>query len=132
MRRRAGALLIVAALVASVMALRDATMSSGGTAGPGTAMEVVVRSHLVRRPQSARLEMTTNLIDVCGLEISSEVLDRTMEPIDSGLYRFWLRPAPGDSDEREFRGCLEDARVDHLQLDVLRMQRLDMEGLPEA
>jgi len=132
MRRKAGALLIVAALVASVVALRDATMSSGGTAGPGSAMEVVVRSHLVREPPSSMLEMTTNLIDVCGLEISSQVLDRTVELIRPNVYRFWLRPAPGNSDRREFRGCLEDARVDHLQLEVLRMERLDAEGLPQA
>lgn len=63
--------------------------------------------------------MVRALVDVCRLEVYADLI--TTDRLDADEFLLMLSPL-NDSDCRQLHGCLEDTRVQHLQLDVLRME----------
>jgi hypothetical protein len=112
-----------------VVLLRQETMSVHTLGAPGSSTVVVVEASA--RPQRS----TTRVAALARAQIAlcrTEVHDETREPdVVHSLpwtFTFRLRPALDESDRRQLHGCLEDARVDHLQLQVVSMEDGDGDG----
>ena len=48
-----------------------------------------------------------------------------LERLSDGTYRAILQPALDQTNEKQFRGCLNDWLLDGVQLDVVRLVELD-------
>ena len=59
----------------------------------------------------------------CRLEVESD-LAGPIERLGHGRYRAVLVPALDDSNQRQFRGCLEDWVIDHVRLDVEALDQI--------
>lgn len=113
----------VVALVATaaIVGLREATMSRHTPSPPDSRTDVVVRASTHKADSGAsRTELTEAMIAVCRLQVHAEPVG-IMHRVDDRVYAFSLRPALDDSDRRQLAGCLQDARVDHVLLNVLAM-----------
>lgn len=118
MRRAAVGALLAVGLVAAVFALRDATLSTHQPVADGSEVVVVVRSSTHGgEPGQTLAELTEALLLVCRLEVPSDPAGR-LEDLGDGRFRTVLRPALDRSNRRQFQGCVEDWRVDHLRVDV--------------
>jgi len=118
--------LVALAVVAGVLALRERTMTRHEPGRPGTATEVVVRARVRgATPRSAPDEFAAALLLACRLEVDAEPAG-PMERPGPGVqrYRLVLEPALDEFDERRLHGCLEDARLDHVQLEVVSLRPL--------
>ena len=116
--------LLVAAVV-GIYALRSATMSRDTPPGVGSSLAVVLRAYTVREPESATEQYARTLVRTCRLQVDSTLVEEGFLDVGSDVFRFVLRPALHPSDRRELHGCLEDARIEHLQADVLSIQEYD-------
>ncbi len=118
--------------VAAVLALREATLSTHQAVAPGSRTEVVVESETdhAERGQTVT-EMTQAIMQTCRLEVASDLVGE-VEPINTegdpsvdedqeGVFRAVLQPALDETNERQFRGCLEDWTIDQLLVDVIRI-----------
>lgn len=126
MKRLLAGLGVVAALVVAVVLLRDATMAVRETMPPGSRTEVVVEADVVREEVHTAHDLTRALVLVCETDVRTEIAGEVeqLSPRSDGTYRFVFSPALSDSEQIRLRGCLQDATVDHLQLEVLRLRRL--------
>ncbi len=68
--------------------------------------------------------MTRSLFLACRLEVNSDVVSEAFDVVGPSSFQFVLQPALDDADERQLRGCLEDVRIDQLQLEVVAMERV--------
>jgi hypothetical protein len=118
--------------VAAVLALREATLSTHQPVAPDSQTEVVVESETdhAERGQTVT-EMTQAIMQTCRLEVSSDIVGE-IEPVETagdpsldedqqGVFRAVLQPALDETNERQFRGCLEDWTIDQLLVDVIRI-----------
>ncbi len=118
--------------VAGVLALREATLSTHEPVAPQSRTEVVVESETdhAERGQTVT-EMTQAIMQTCRLEVASDLVGE-VEPINTegdpsvdedqeGVFRAVLQPALDETNERQFRGCLEDWTIDQLLVDVIRI-----------
>jgi hypothetical protein len=122
MARAAIGVLVAAGLVAAVVGLRDATLSTHQPSPPGSEVAVVVRSSAHgAEPGQTLSELTEALLLVCRLEVTSDPTG-PLEDLGHGRFRTILRPALDRSNRRQFRGCVEDWRVDQLRVDVESME----------
>lgn len=134
MRRLVVGTVLAAGLAVGILALRDATLTTHQPVPARSELAVVVRSSTHRGEGGQTLaEMTEALRLVCRLEVSSDPMGR-LEDLGDGRFRMVLRPALDHSNRRQFRGCVEDWRIDHLRVDVETMQdqRARADGPPEA
>jgi hypothetical protein len=84
-------------------------------------MELIVSAKTKGGEKSQRLpEMVEAQLLACRLEVNSD-LDGPIERLGEGRYRAVLDTALDDTNRRQFRGCLEDWIVDHLQLGVVEL-----------
>jgi hypothetical protein len=114
----------VAIGVVGVVALRDATLSTHQDVAPDSRIEVVVSGRVKGGEQGQSLdEMVEAQIQECRLEVNSDVVG-DIEPQGSGRFRAVLMPSMDQTNRRQFRGCLEDWRIDQFQLDVIRLEEL--------
>lgn len=98
-------------------------MSRHTPSDPSSRMEVLVRA----RPHNDDIDVadaTETLFAVCLLEARSRHTDRDVRRVDERTWSFRIRPALDESDQRQLRGCLEDARIDRYQADVVEMRLL--------
>ena len=120
---------------AAVLALREATLSTHQPVGRGSQTEVVVESETdhAERGQTVA-EMTEAIMLTCRLEVTSDLVGE-IEVVETegnaavaedqeGIFRAVLAPALDDTNERQFRGCLEDWTIDQLLVDVLRIEEI--------
>ena len=107
--------------VAGVLALREATLSTHEPVR-AQAMELVVsaRTHGGEDDQTLE-EMVEAQLLACRLEVTSDP-DGAIEPLGDGRFRVVLVPAMDESNRRQFRGCVEDFMIDHVQMDVVGME----------
>lgn len=112
--------LVVLVLAVGILMLRDATMSRETPVDEQRDLAVQVRAHVLDEPPGVITGMVRALVDVCRLEVYTKLV--AADRLDADEFRFVLSPTLNDSDRRQLHGCLEDARVQHLQLDVLRME----------
>jgi hypothetical protein len=104
--------------VVGVLALREATLS---THEPVDAREtdLVVSAETKGGEKNQTLsEMVEAQLLACRLEVESD-LAGPVERVGDGRYRAVLVPALDETNRRQFRGCLEDWVIDHLQVDVI-------------
>ena len=111
----------VVALVAVFLVLRDATLSTHQRVDPNSSIELVVRVSLNgnERGQNAD-EIAEALISSCRLEVNSDPVGEPRR-LDHGRYRVRLVPSMDRTDQRQFRGCIEDWTIDHVRADVERL-----------
>jgi hypothetical protein len=108
-----------------VRALSDATLSTHTEMAADSRIEVVVdiATNGGEIGQSID-EMVEAQIVTCRLEVHSDVVG-DIEAIGNGRFRATLSPSMDHTDQRQFRGCLEDWIIDHIKLDVVRLTTLD-------
>jgi hypothetical protein len=111
--------------VVAVVALREATLSTHQPIAPDSQIEVVVAARLKNAEPGQTLdEMVEAQLVACRLEVSSDIVG-DIEPVrDGSHFRAVLAPSMDETDRRQFRGCLEDWRIDSFRLDVTRLAEL--------
>ena len=88
-------------------------------------MELIVSATPAGGERSQTLaEMVEAQLLTCRLEVHSDITG-SIESLGDGRFRAVLEPALDQTDRRQFRGCVEDFVVDHLQIDVLEFNELD-------
>lgn len=112
-----GAVALVLA-VAGVVALRDATLSTHQPVAPGSRIELVLRIE-ARGGEAGQtdVEAASALISMCRLEVSSDPVGQP-RALGEGRFTVVLTPSMDLTDQRQFRGCLEDWTLDHVRADV--------------
>jgi hypothetical protein len=115
------AVVAVVALVAAVLLLRDATLSTHQPVDPDSQIELVL--HVSTRGGEAGqtlAEMAEAQVLTCRLEVNSDPVT-PLEDLGDGRFRVVLEPSMDTTDQRQFRGCLEDWTIDHVRSDVERL-----------
>ena len=111
--------------VLGVGALREATLSTHQPVPADSEISVVVRAHLRGgEPSQTLAEMVEAQLYECRLEVTSDVVG-PIDHLGEGEFRAVLAPSMDETNRRQFRGCLEDWRLDHLSLDVLELDVVD-------
>ena len=117
----------------AVLALREATLSTHERVDPDSQTEVVVEAETdhAERGQTVA-EMTQAIMLTCRLEVSSDLVgdielvetegDPAVDEDQEGVFKAVLQPALDDTNERQFRGCLEDWTIDQLLVDVVHFE----------
>ena len=118
--RGLGAVVGLALGLGAVLALREATLSTHQAVPPDSSVEFVVHSRVNRGERSSLDTMTESLVRLCELEVAPEI-DGPVEDLGDDRFRFVLRPALDDTDRTQFRGCVEDWKIDNLLVDVESM-----------
>ncbi len=120
MLRPFAAAVAVVVLGFGVIALRDATLSTHRAVPSDSSIELIFRiaSHGAERGQTLD-EVAEALVITCRLEVTSD--PGPIEHLDSQRFRVVLRPSMDDTDQRQFRGCIEDWTIDHVRADVERL-----------
>ncbi len=131
--------------IAGVLALREATLSTHQEVHPDSRTEVIIEAESDHAEQGQTVEeMAVAILLTCRLEVTADLVgdvehlggveddeieddegpydddDGVPEP-DEGVFRAVLQPALDETNERQFRGCLEDWTIDQLLVDVLRI-----------
>jgi hypothetical protein len=106
--------------VVAVMALREATLSTH-EAVDGDGMELVVSARTRGGERDQTLpEMVEAQLLTCRLEVTSD-LAGPIEALGDGRFRAVLTPAMDETNRRQFRGCVEDFMIDHVQINVIEL-----------
>lgn len=126
--RAIGTLVGIAVLGVGVYLLRDSTMSRHSVQDASSRLEVLIGADLRgSEPGHHVLDHARAKTFACRTEIalSDPVEDLTPVTRDGEeLFRFVLQPSLDDTDRRQFRGCMEDWNMDHVQIDVVSMREL--------
>ena len=113
-----GAFIGLVAAVVAVAVLRDATLSTHEPIDPDSRIELVLHVRTKGGEAGQTLaEMAEAQILTCRLEVSSDPVT-PIEDIGDGNFRVVLVPSMDKTDQRQFRGCLEDWTIDHVQSNV--------------
>jgi hypothetical protein len=103
--------------IVGVLALREATLSTHEPVR-GRGMELVVHAKTKGGEEGQTLsEMVEAQLLSCRLEVSSD-LDGPIERLGDGRFRVMLVPAMDETDRKQFRGCVHDWIIDHVQMGV--------------
>jgi hypothetical protein len=103
--------------IVGVLALREATLSTHEPVR-GRGMELVVSADTKSGEKGQTLsEMVEAQLLACRLEINSD-LDGPIERLGDGRFRATLVPALDETNRKQFRGCLEDWIIDHVEIGV--------------
>lgn len=106
--------------VVGVLALREATLSTHQqVTARRMEVELSARSRGGETGQSLDEMVEAHLL-TCRLEVNSDLLGE-IEPLGDGRYRAYLTPSLDETNERQFRGCVEDWVIDHVWIDVTDM-----------
>ena len=120
-----GALLGTVAAVVAVVMLRDATLSTHQPIDPDSQIELVLHVSTNGGEVGQTLaEMAEAQVLTCRLEVSSDPVT-PIESIGDGNFRVILAPSMDKTDQRQFRGCLEDWTIDHVRSDVERLEPIE-------
>jgi len=123
-----GRVLAVVALVAlvglGIHQLRQATLTVHEDVDPDTRLEIVLDASVNGEAEHEALDMVRGLAFLCELEVHSSIVGAEVMELDDGRFRYVLEPSLDNADRRQLRGCLQDARVDHLLASVDEMREL--------
>lgn len=111
----------------AVVTMAEFTMSRERGIDPESRMAVTVEAQTRGETFFTRLEMTRALFLSCRLEVNATPVSEAMAVLGPESFRFVVRPALNESDRRQLHGCLEDSRIDQLQLDVRNMERIPLD-----
>jgi hypothetical protein len=109
--------------VVGVLALREATLSTHEAVDARETRLVLSGKTKGGEERQTLSEMVEAQVLACRLEVESD-LARPIERLGDGRFRAILVPALDDSNKRQFRGCLEDWVIDHVQLDVKQLEQI--------
>jgi hypothetical protein len=110
--------------IVGVLALREATLSTH-EAVDARQVELVVSAKTAGGEEGQTLaEMVEAQLLSCRLEVTSD-LAGPIEPLGDGRFRAVFEPAMDETNRRQFRGCVEDFVIDHLQIDVVEFELID-------
>lgn len=114
---------VAAAVLAGVglLALRAELMTVERDSVPGSRTSFVVAASTREDPQLLP-EMTRGIVSVCRLLVNADLVQRSFRQTGEREFAFVLAPGLDEFDMREMRGCLQDARVQHLLVEVLEAQ----------
>lgn len=105
----------------AVLGLREATLSTHHPVPPDSTIEVVFDAREKGSEPSQSLdEIVEAKLLSCRLEVTSDVVGE-IESLGDGRYRAVLAPTLDQTNRRQFRGCLEDWGIDHVQIDVVSL-----------
>jgi len=111
--------------IVGVLALREATLSTHEKVG-GRGTKLVVDADTKGGEEGQTLEeMVEAQLNTCRLEVSSDVVGELVA-LGDGRFRTTLEPTLDETNDRQFRGCVEDWVIDHLKVDVV-----DLHSIPE-
>ncbi len=117
-----GAIVGLAVAVIAVVLLRDATLSTHQEVDPDSRIELVLHVSTNSAEAGQTLdEMAEAQLLTCRLEVSSDPVS-PLEDLGDGRFRVVLAPSMDETDQRQFRGCLEDWVIDHVRTDVERLE----------
>jgi hypothetical protein len=107
--------------IAAVVALREATLTTHQRVEESSTLEVVItaRDHGSEAGQTLD-EMVNALVLSCRLRVTADP-EGTLQEGPDGRYVAVLSPSLDTVSRTEFRGCLEDWEIDHLQVSVHSM-----------
>ena len=113
----------VAAVVAGagLLALRAELMTVEHDAVAGSRTAFVVEASTREDPRLLP-EMTSGIVSVCRLLVNADLVQRSFQRTGDSEFVFVLEPGLDEFDMREMRGCLQDARVQHLLVEVVEAQ----------
>lgn len=113
------------ATVVAVVLLRGATMSTHQRIDSDSRIELVirVRTHGGESSQTVE-EMAEAQLLSCRLEVASDRVS-PLEALGDGRFRVILSPSMDKTNQRQFRGCLEDWTLDHVSSDVERLAPIE-------
>ena len=119
--------------IIGVLALREATLSTHQPVAPDSQIELVVRTHVngIESTRHELSEITEAQLTMCQLEVSSEIVG-DLEPLGGNEFRVVLQPSMDDTNRKQFRGCLTDFLLDHVQHDVVKFEDLPRDGSSAA
>jgi hypothetical protein len=107
-----------------VLALREATLSTHQPVAADSRTRIVLQAETKGGEAGQDLEeMVEAILLTCRLEVSSDIAEPTITHA-RGVFEAEVEPALDHTNERQLRGCLEDWTIDHLRVDVLRIERL--------
>jgi hypothetical protein len=109
--------------IVAVLALREATLSTHEEVDARETDLLVSAKTKGGEPNQTLAEMVEAQLLNCRLEVESD-LSGPIERVGDGRYRAVLVPALDESNRRQFRGCVEDWIIDHVQLDVLELTQV--------
>lgn len=124
-------LLITLGLVAvglGVVKMAELTMTRNEPVPADSRMAIVVEAQTKGQTYYSRLQMTRSLFMICRLQADTTVLDDDFRVLEPNSFRFLIEPALDESDQRQLHGCLEDARIDQLQVEVVAIERVPGDG----
>ena len=125
MSRSVAGMVAAVVVVVGVVLLREQTMTRHQPGVPGTATEVIVNAaSRNNEPASTVAELTQALVSTCRLEVDAEPVSDLERLSSDHRYRLVLAPALDEFDQRQLHGCLEDARINHLQLKVTQLRAI--------
>jgi hypothetical protein len=123
MLRPVAAVVAVILLSVGILALRDATLSTHQAVPSDSRIELIFRVASNNGEHGQTLdELAEALVVTCRLEVSSD--PGPIEHLDGRRFRVVLRPSMDDTDQKQFRGCIEDWTIDHVRADVERLAPL--------
>ena len=110
--------------IAAVLALREATLSTHQPVADDSRTRIVLEAETEGGEVGQDLEeMVEAILLTCRLEVSSDIAEPTITH-GRGVFEAELQPALDHTNARQLRGCLEDWTIDHLRVDVLRIEQL--------
>ena len=110
--------------IVGVLALREATLSTHEEVDARQVELVVDASSAGGEPGQTLGEMVEAQLLTCRLEVTSD-LAGPIEDLGDGRFRAVFEPAMDETNRRQFRGCVEDFVIDHLQVSVVEFNELD-------
>ena len=108
-----------------VRAVRDATLSTHTPIAADSRIELVVEAETHRGEIGQSIEEIVEAQMVtCRLEVHSDIVGE-VEALGNNSFRAVLSPSMDHTDQRQFRGCLEDWVIDHIRLDVVHLTTIE-------
>jgi hypothetical protein len=109
--------------VVAVLLLREATLSTHERVDARQTRLVLSAETKGGEEHQTLSEMVQAQVLTCRLEVESDVAG-PIERLGNGRYRAVLEPALDDTNQRQFRGCLEDWVIDHVKIDVMELEQI--------
>lgn len=107
--------------IGGVLAMREATLSTHYHVRFATEAVLLLDAEIKgEEPGQTRDEAVDAVVDMCRLEVGRSDPEQ-IEHLGGGRYRVVLKPGMDETNQRQLRGCLEDWNVDHLRIDVVRL-----------
>lgn len=124
MRFIAAGIGLVATVVAVVL-LRGATLSTHQRIDPDSRIELIIHVSARGREQGqTAAEMAEAQLLTCRLEVTSDPVS-PLKDLGDGRFRVILSPSMDKTNQRQFRGCLEDWTIDQMRTDVERLAPIE-------